>query len=217
MLKRTLLLMVISTMWIGCLAKRQVIEGNQFQSSVPSMMIKIDTQMPYLGKTESSSFNYGSGDGRFNIAPERHEAFYFIESGRNNLIDRFVILVFSSITENHWFYIDNFEKWWQNPLQYGNDDLGKRKYKSASLISSIKGSDFAKYFNSKSHFLANCYALKVLHCLPSENRRVTVWYGENCERFSPWLTKSSQNDDQKLNMLIKKLDENFKQAIVSLN
>ncbi len=216
MLKRALLLMLISTMLIGCMAKRQVIEGNQFQSSLPSMMVKIDGQIPYLGKTESSSFEYGTGDGKFNIAPERHEAFYFVESGRNNLIERFVILVFSSITESHWFYIDDFEKWWQNPLQYGNTDLGNRKYKSASLISSIKGSDFAKYFNSNSHFPVDCYVLKILHRNPSENSRVTIWYGENCERFSQWLTKYSHDDYQKQNMLIKKLNENFKQTIVSL-
>jgi hypothetical protein len=216
MLKRALLLMLLSTLWIGCLGKRQVIEGNHFQSSVPSMMIKIDAQIPYLGKTESSSFDYGTGDGQFSIASERYEAFYFAESGRNNLIERFVILIFSRLVESHWFYIDDFDKWWQNPLQYGNTNLGKRTYKSASLISSIKGSDFAKHFNSNSYFPANCYALKVLHRNPNENSRVTVWYGENCERFSQWLTKASRDEDQKQNMLIKKIDENFKQAIVSL-
>jgi hypothetical protein len=216
MLKRALLLMLISTLCVGCLTKKQVIEGNQFQSSVPSMMIKIDAQIPYLGKTESSNFDYGTGDGKFRIAPERYEAFYFVESGRNNLIERFVILVFSRLTESHWFYIDDFGKWFQNPMQYGNTDLGNRSYKSASLISSIKSSDFAKYFNSNSHFPASCYALKVLHRNPNENSRVTIWYGENCERFSQWLIKSSQDDDQKQNMIIKKLDENFKQAIVSL-
>lgn len=179
-------------------------------------MIKIDAQIPYLGKTESSSFNYGTGDGKFRIAPQRHEAFYFVEPGRNNLIERFVILVFSRIVENHWFYVDDFEKWWENPMKYGKADLGNRTYKSAWLIGSIKGSDFAKYFNSNSHFLANCYALKVLHRNPSENSRVTVWYGENCERHSQWFTRSGQDDDQKQNMLIKKLDESFNQAIVSL-
>lgn len=180
------------------------------------MMIKIDAQITYLGKTESNSFNYGTGDGKFAIAPERHEAFYFIESGRNNLVERFVVLVFSSIIENHWFYIDDFEKWWQNPMQCGNADLGNRTYKSAALIGSIKGSDFAKHFNLNSHFPADCYALKVLHRLPSTNSRVTIWYGVNCERFSKWLAKSNQDEDEKQNILIKKLDENFKQAIVSL-
>jgi hypothetical protein len=207
--------MLISTLCIGCLAKRQVIEGNQFQSSVPSMMIKIDAQIPYLGKTESNSFSYGTGDGKFHMAPERHEAFYFVESDRNNLIDRFVILVFSSIVESHWFYIDDFEKWWQNPLQYGIADLGNRTYKSAWLAGSIKGSDFEKHFNSNSLFLASVYAIKVLHRIPSENSRVTVWYGENYDRFSQWLTKSNQDDDQKQNTLINKVDEHFKQAIVS--
>ncbi len=178
------------------------------------MLIKVDPNIPYLEMVESANFSYGTLESRHRIASERHEVYYFADLGRNNIIKRFFIIVVSRLVDQDWYYIDNFDNWWENPLHSGNTEFGHKTYKTASVVGSIKGGDFAKYFNSKSYFLSNCYAMKVLHRLVNESNKLVFWYGEDCGKLSQNLEIDGSNVKQKNSAIRQAIDALFEQAIV---
>lgn len=214
MLERVLMLILISAMLTGCLPKSLVLEGNRFQSSSPSLNVKVAARIPYLGTAESSRFDYGTDQAFNRTALTQYDTYYFVETGQNNKAQRFFIIHVSRIVEDHWYYIDTFHQQWKNPLALGNEEIGGRTYNTASLIGSLKGSDFAKYLNSKSCFLADCYAMKVLSRIYSRRNILTLWYGEDCEQFGQHFDKIDMGDKQKRQAMITWIDKSLAQAVV---
>jgi hypothetical protein len=212
--KRILMLSVILFMLVGCLPKRQVLEGNLFKSSSPTLAIKVAPPIAYLGMTESSQISYGAIlDSRYKTVPSRYKVYYFAEIQRNNKAKRLLFIEISHLVEEHWYYLDTFHDQWEDYLDLGKEKLGGQVYKTASLIASLKGSDFAEHLNSRSYFLADCYALKVCNRIYGESNMLTIWYGEDCEQFGQRFDGSEMDDDQKRNAQLKALGESFTQAL----
>lgn len=209
MLKRLFLLILVAATTAGCITKRQLLEGNVFQSGSPALSIKISPKLAYLGLSESKDFNFGARESRYSVSPSRHEVYYFLEIAPNNKARRFLIIEISHLQERHWYYIDNFHQRWEDPLRLDQEEYGNRTYNTASLISSLKGGDFAEYLNSKSYFLADCYAMKILNRIYSQSNMLTLWYGEDCEPFSRRIDETDLNEDRKRGALLKALDESF--------
>ncbi len=214
MLKHTLMFILIPAMLMGCMPKSQVLEGNRFQSSSPWLAVQVETRIPYLGMIESSQFNNGVEEARNLTVSSRFRTYYFVETGRNNKAERFFIIQVRRIVEMNFYYLDRFYHWWKNPLTLGKIELGGRKFKTASLITSFKGSDFAKYLNSKSCFLSDCYAIKVANRICSPREMLILWYGEDCEQFGQRLNGFGMGAEQKRHAMITALDESFTKALI---
>lgn len=213
MLKRLLLLILLSATITSCISKRQVLEENVFQCSLPALSIKVSPRLAYLGMVQSNAFSFGTGDSRYSVAHSRHEVYYFVESGSNNKASRFFIIQISRLVDANWYYLDNFHERWENPLKLDQEDHGDRTYKIACLISSLKGGDFAVYLNSKSYFMADCYALKILNRIYSQSNMLTLWYGEDCEKFRQRFAETGLNKDQEGDSMIKALNESFGEVV----
>lgn len=213
MLKRILLLILLSATITSCIPKRQVLEENVFQSGLPALSIKVSPRLTYFGMTQSNAFSFGTGESMYRVAHSRHEVYYFVESGSNNKARRFFIIQISRLVDTDWYYLDNFHERWENPLKLDQEDQGDRTYKIACLISSLKGGDFAAYLNSKSYFMADCYALKILNRIYGQSNMLTLWYGEDCEKFRQRFAETGLNKDQEGDNMLKALNESFDEVV----
>ena len=217
MLKHLFVLILVAVTTTGCLPKRQVLEGNVFQSGSPALSIKISPDLVYLGMSNAKAFNLGTGESRYRSAPSRHEVYYFLETESNRKARRFLIIQISHLVERHWYYIDNFHERWEKALRLDQEERGDRTYKTASLISSLKGGDFAEYLNANSYFLADCYALKILNRIYSQSNMLTLWYGEDCEPFSRRFDETKLNENQQRGAILEALDESFAESVTFQN
>jgi hypothetical protein len=213
MFKPTLLILLVLTLLVSCLPKTQVLEGNVFQSGTPSLHIKVNPKIAFQGMTETSAMNLGTFDSHASIAPSRHAVYYFGEPGNNNKLGRLFIIHLSRITELNWTYIDQFNKWWKDAPALDKVKIDGKQYNRAAMIGSLKGGDFAQYFNSKSLFLADCYAIYVLNRIHGQNRMVTMWYAETCDQLSQRIDGFEMGDDRQVDIMLRALDESFSDAL----
>lgn len=110
MLRRILLLVLVIVLVAGCVPKRQVLDGNIFQSAIPTLSIKVNPQLAYAGMTETGKFSFGSEHSILDVAQTRHEVYYFLDASPEKRLKRFFIVHASHLVDKNWRYADAFEK-----------------------------------------------------------------------------------------------------------
>ncbi len=209
MLVRAISIVLMLLAILGCMAKKQVSEGNLFHSPInPKLEIQIDPSWNYLGQVKYRGSGFGVDDSSFKAYLSDFGTYFFAETDGNDTVERFIILQFQCL-EGGWHFLPNLLSNVKDKKDEGTEYLGEDQYQYCIIFKPV-GGKYAEFFKSKSLSLRKRYALKYFaRRYKSANCLQTILYGEKIKPRSSRSNKSGRARGRKFEAFNERCKESF--------